>query len=157
MTTEQQLASLLNHEIACLKQLLAILDREFESLTTSDINAIEAATTDKNVALESQAQSTLSRQNFVTASSFANSDEGLQQLIASCDNHSELKATYAQLTSLAQQCRNTNRTNGRLILKKQGQTRNALNIIRQADSNPSTYSDQGGAIANPSTRSLGKA
>lgn len=157
MTTGQQLASLLNHEIACLEQLLAILGREFESLTSSDINAIETATNDKNVALAHQAKSTLTRQQFVASSSYEDSDEGLQQLITTCDNHTELAAIYAQLTSLAQQCHGTNRTNGRLILQKQEQTRSALNIIRQADNHSSTYSGQGDAISNPSTRSLGKA
>ncbi|MEH6616199.1 MAG: flagellar protein FlgN [Porticoccus sp.] len=157
MTVGQQLASLLNHEIACLEQLLAILDREFESLTSSDISAIEAATNDKNLALARQGKSTLTRQQFVTSSSYEDSDKGLQQLITTCDNHTELATIYAQLTSLARQCHSTNRTNGRLILQKQEQTRSALNIIRQADNNPSTYSDQGGSITNPSTRSLGKA
>lgn len=157
MNSGQQLLSLLTSETACLQQLLKALEHEFKSLTSADISAIELAIKDKNQALANQAEATLSRQRFVATTSAEDSDEGLRQLVASYENHSELTQTYSELTSLARQCRNSNRTNGRLISQKQQQTQNALNIIRQAGNIPSTYSDQGGTITTPSSRSLGKA
>ena len=157
MTQEQQLTLLLNSEVTSLQVLLDTLDREFDALTSSDVDALEQVTLDKNNALAKQAEATISRQHFVTATAHENTDKGLQQLIASYQNQTKLSTTISQLRSLAEQCQNINRTNGRLILQKQQHTRNALDILRQADSNLSTYSDQGDTIASGESRSLGKA
>lgn len=157
MTQKQQLSLLLNSEVTSLQTLLDTLNREFDALTGSDVDALEQVTLDKNNALAKQAEATLSRQHFVTASAHDNTDVGLQQLIASHQNQQPLSNMLSQLRSLTEQCQNINRTNGRLILQKHQHTRNALDILRQADSNPSTYSDQGDTIASGESRSLGKA
>jgi flagellar biosynthesis/type III secretory pathway chaperone len=81
----------------------------------------------------------------------------LRQLIAECDNHADLSVCFAHLVLLAQRCHESNRDNGRLILERQKQTRGALNIIRQTENSPSTYSGQGKATEQGSSRSLGKA
>lgn len=157
MTQEQQLTSLLNSEVTCLQALLDALNKEFDALTNSNVASLEQVTHDKNNALAKQAEASLSRQHFVTAKAHENTDKGLQQLIAGYQNQKVLSTTIGQLRSLAEQCQSINRTNGRLILQKQQHTRNALDILRQADSNPSTYSGQGDTIANGESRSLGKA
>jgi len=157
MTQEQKLTSLLNSEVACLQLLLDTLNREFDALTNSDIDTLEQVTQNKNNALAKQAEATLARQHFVDVTPHENTDKGLQQLIVGYKNQNSLSATIGQLRSLAEQCQNTNRTNGRLILQKQQHTRNALDILRQADSSPSTYSVQGGTITGSESRSLGKA
>ncbi|HDY82119.1 MAG: hypothetical protein DRQ65_00235 [Gammaproteobacteria bacterium] len=157
MIPEQQLASLLSREINCLQMLLDILNQEYNALISADINAIEQATTAKNQALATQAEITQSRRNMTIQSSFSGTNEGLQQLIATCENQKELSASFSLLSSLARQCKITNRSNGRLILQKQQQARGALDIIRQSDHNTPTYSGQGKTTAILDTRSLGKA
>mgnify|MGYP005986279375 FL=1 len=177
MTTseEQQLTILLNSELTCLQNLLNTLNQEFEALTSSDIEALEQITLQKNTALAQQAEATISRQNFAatlmstnvtdvsenTASkntaSRENTEQGLQQLIANYENQADLSKTITELQLLAEQCQTTNRSNGRLILQKQKHTRNALDILRQADSNPSTYSGQGDTVTRGEGRILGKA
>jgi flagella synthesis protein FlgN len=157
MTQEQQLTSLLNSEVTCLQVLLDTLNDEFNALTSSNVDALEQITLDKNNALAKQAEATLSRQHFVTAETHDNTDKGLQQLLSGYQTQQALSNTLLQLRSLAEQCQNLNRTNGRLILQKQQHTRNALDILRQADSNPSTYSGQGDTITSGEGRSLGKA
>jgi len=172
---EQQLTLLLNSELTCLQNLLDTLNQEFEALTRSDIEALEQITLQKNTALAKQAESTISRQNFAatlistnvtdvsggiagknTATS-ENTKQGLQQLIANYENQADLSKTINELQLLAEQCQTTNRSNGRLILQKQKHTRNALDILRQADSNPSTYSGQGDTVTKTEGRILGKA
>ena len=157
MTQEQQIASLLSNEIDCLQKLLNILKQEYDALLNADIEAIEQATAAKNQALAAQAATTQSRRNMTIQASFSGTNEGLQQLIATCENQQELSASFSQLTSLAQQCQATNRSNGRLILQKQQQARGALDIIRQTDTNTPTYSGQGMTTASQDTRTLGKA
>ena len=164
MTTpeEQQLTLLLNNELTCLQNLLDTLNQEFEALTNSDIEALEQITPQKNTALAKQAEATISRQNFAatlmnTNVTDENTEQGLQQLIANYENQVDLSKTINKLQLLAEQCQTTNRSNGRLILQKQKHTRNALDILRQADSNPSTYSGQGDTVTRTEGRILGKA
>ena len=177
MTTpeEQQLTLLLNNELSCLQHLLDTLNQEFEALTSSDIEVLEQITPQKNNALAKQAEATIARQNFATtivkeniddasgnidgknAATSENTEKGLQQLIANYQNQADLSKTITQLQTLAEQCQTTNRSNGRLILQKQKHTRNALDILRQADSNPSTYSGQGDTVTKTEGRILGKA
>jgi len=157
MKQEQQLRFLLNQETSSLQQLENVLKQEYDALMATNIEAIESAISLKNQALASQADATMSRKNFTTQLSVDHGDEGLQQLIASCDNSDELAASIAGLTSLAKQCHDANRTNGRLIMEKQQRAILALNIVRQTDNNLPVYSGQGKALNKPSSRSLGKA
>jgi flagellar biosynthesis/type III secretory pathway chaperone len=159
---EQQLTLLLNNELTCLQNLLDTLNQEFEALTNSDIEALEQITLQKNTALAKQAEATISRQNFAATLmninvTDENTEQGLQQLIANYENQVDLSKTINKLQLLAEQCQTTNRSNGRLILQKQKHTRNALDILRQADSNPSTYSGQGDTVTRTEGRILGKA
>ena len=157
MSLGQQLNTLLAHETECLLQLLDILGQEHAALLAGDIDGIEHATAIKNEALASQAQVTESRQHLVSLSSFDNSEAGLQELIAHCENSEQIGDAYTRLNALALQCRAGNRTNGRLIMQRQEQARGALNVIRQTGSTTPTYSGQGKTMAAQATRSLGKA
>lgn len=153
----QQLAALLSNEVDCLDKLLGILRQEYEALLNADIEALEQATAAKNHALAAQAEIIQSRRSLVIQTSFSDTNEGLQELIASCDNQQELSASFSRMSSLAGQCQTINRSNGRLILQKQQQARGALDIIRQTDANSPTYSGQGTTTASQDTRTLGKA
>lgn len=158
MTEEQQFTTLLNDELACLQNLLTTLNQEYEALTDTDIEALESATQKKNSALAKQAETTLARQNFVATVMGKNAEEvELHKFIVRYSNQAQLSTTLDQLHVVAEQCQTANRTNGRLILQKQQHTRNALDIIRQADSKPSTYSGQGDTVAPAEGRILGKA
>lgn len=158
MTEEQQFTALLSSELTCLQNLLDTLNQEYEALASADIDALENATQQKNNDLVKQTEATIARQNFVTTIAGESSEEiRLQQLITKYQGHDNLSTTLNQLHSLAEQCQTMNRTNGRLISQKQKQTRNALDILRQADSKPSTYSDQGGTVSSAENRILGKA
>ncbi|MFT4518790.1 MAG: flagellar biosynthesis/type III secretory pathway chaperone [Halioglobus sp.] len=157
MNQEQQLASLLSNEIDSLQKLLGILKQEYDALVMSDIEALEQATADKNFALAAQVEITQRRQNLTIQASFSGTDEGLQQLIDTCENRQELQTSFSSLSSIARECHTTNRSNGRLILQKQQQARGALEIIRQTDPNTPTYSGQGTTKASQDSRTLGKA
>ena len=123
----------------------------------TDIAAIEHATVSKNRALAIQADATNSRRSFTVQFGVGESEAEIQQLIADCENRKQLTSSFSELISLAQQCHEANRANGRLIAEKQQQTLQALNIIRQTDSNLPTYTGRGEAINTPGTRSLGRA
>ncbi len=157
MKTEQQLTSLFDQETSSLQQLWDVLQQEYTALTGTDIGAVERATSNKNRALANQANATSSRKKFAAQSGAGDSIEEMQQLIANFSNCDELASSFSTLLSLAKQCHQANRDNGRLIVEKQQQAVLALDVLRQVDSTLATYSGQGRAISKPATRSLGKA
>lgn len=157
MSQQQQLSSLLNREIDCLQHLLDILQQEYQALTSADIKALEAATTTKNQTLAQQAQLARMRSAVVVSASYPDSPEGLQNFIAVGENSADLLAAVATMTTLAEQCQQSNRENGRLISQKQHQARGALDVLRQTEHSEPTYSDHGKSNAGENSRSLGKA
>lgn len=157
MSQGQELGSVLDREIDCLQALLQVLEAEREALLSGDVDAIEHATAAKNGALAAQGEATLSRESATSRFSVDNTDEGMRQLIAGCENRERLDASLSRLRALAAQCRDGNRANGRLILQKQEHARGALNVIRQTGASTPIYSGQGKATAAAGTRSLGKA
>jgi len=157
MKPGQQLSSLLHRETKVLNHLHYVLEQEYKALSDTDIEAVESATSAKNLALADQTDATISRQNFAAQSCGDKTDEGMRRLIANCDNHNELERLFSDLLQLATQCHDANRINGRLIMKKQQQAQRAINIVRQTDNNLPTYSGQGKATITPSARSFGKA
>jgi len=158
MTEEQQFTTFLDNELDCLQDLLTALNQEYNALTGTDVEALENATLGKNNALAKQAEATIARQNFVITTNGKNAAEiELTKLITKYSNQTQLSTTLNQLHTTAEQCQTANRTNGKLILQKQQYTRNALDILRQADSKPSTYSGQGDTVTKNEGRILGKA
>ena len=156
--SSQQLASLMSREITCLQTLSAILQREYDALLTTDTSELEQIVTEKNQALAAQAESSQARIQFTLQQTGNGTENELQQLIeASGAVKHGLEASFAEITSLARQCQEANRRNGRLISQKQQQAQSALNILRQTDNTPATYSGQGDTTNQQRGRSLGKA
>lgn len=157
MLQEQQFGSLLNDETTAMLYLKDVLQQEYQALLDGDISVIECVTERKNQALIAQDQSTQSRKYFAAQCCADPSEAGVAQLIASYSNRGELEASFTQLSSLAKQCQEANRANGRLIAEKQQQALMALDILRQTNKTMPTYSVQGKADSTPSSKSLGKA
>ena len=157
MLQEQQFGSLLNEETTALHYLSDILKQEYQALLKGDIAVIEHVTGKKNEALANQTKCMKSRKYFAAQCCADLSDRGMEQLIASYSNSDDLTASFALLTSLAEQCHDANRTNGRLIAEKQQQALLGLDILRQTNKTMPTYSVQGKANNTPSRKSLGKA
>ena len=157
MKTEQQLTALFDQETSSLQQLWDVLQEEHTALTGTDIEAVERATSNKNRALANQANATSARIKYAAQSGAGDSIEEMRQLIASFSNSDELAGSFSTLVSLAKECHQANRNNGRLIVEKQQQAALALDVLRQVDSNLATYSGQGRAVSKSATRSLGKA
>lgn len=157
MSELQQLLSILNQETSGLQQLLVALKQEHNALLAADIEAIETTTVTKNQALEAYSKTTNTRRLHVAKHTSDPSDESLRQWVDRTENNSELVVAFSLLVQLAQECQESNRNNGRLIATRQEQARGALNIIRQTDTLPPTYSGQGKAAPSSSTRTLGRA
>lgn len=140
-----------------MQRLLGTLVREGAALGAADIDALEQITPAKNACMVEQAELAAQRGRFLANLSYSDSNEGLQSFLTASGNPPELVAALDTLGECAQKCQQHNRENGRLILAKQQQTQNALNILRQNGSAGPTYSGQGLADSSDDSRTLGKA
>ncbi len=158
MSPGDALTAIFAREIDSLLSLQAILEQEYQALVAADVVAIEALSATKNRALNVQAELTQARQQTLTDAALSNTPEGLQQLIAGSGNRDALTEAYQRLTDLAATCHESNRTNGRLIMQKQRQANDALDILRHSEARTPTYSNQGKtASGGQASRTLGKA
>jgi len=152
-----QLRGLLDQEVENLQSLLNILQREYDALVNSDIEALEQVTDLKNQALSIQAGLTNNRGRLVASILDSVEEDQLEQYVAASGN-TQLQDLYSRLSSLAEECHARNRTNGRLIAQKQQHAAGALDILRHTDSAGATYSLSGKtSVADETGRSLGKA
>lgn len=157
MASGEKLATILQREIDNLNTLQSIVDREYEALADANIPAIEALIAEKNRALHTQAELAKSRQDIVQQHSFDDTPDGLLRFIDECDNRDTLSTAYRHLSTLARDCRDSNRANGRLISQKQRHAADALDVLRKTDSKSSLYSSQGKtSLAGEKGRTLGK-
>ena len=157
MMPGDQLAALLDSELTCLRHLHDALMAEQEALLAADAPAIEQGTIAKNRALGEQVELIQHRQDFLLEAGFEATSAGLADCIRGCANATWLEDASSELNTLLQQCHEANRLNGRLIGQRQQQTRNALNILRQAEQAPATYTDAGSAANTGPSRLIGKA
>jgi len=157
MMPGDHLAAMLDGELNCLRHLQDALAAEHEALLAADAPAIERATAAKNRSLGEQATLMQRRQDYLLEAGFAASSEGLADCIRGCANAARLQDLRSELNTLLQACHEANRLNGRLIGHRQQQTQSVLNILRQAEQAPATYTDAGGAVNTGPNRLIGKA
>jgi flagellar biosynthesis/type III secretory pathway chaperone len=150
------LAELLEVELVRIHDLEAALLAEHEALVSSDPDALEAATGQKNAAIAAQQEQQTRRAAWLRAQGMeatASLDEAIEKVRGTAQLHGLRDA----LVHHARRCQDSNRRNGALILRLQDRTREALNILRQSDAQPALYSTSGQRESSDDSRSLGKA
>jgi flagella synthesis protein FlgN len=157
MDQAQQLLSLITGELTSLEALQRILQQEQQALLAADVTSIEALTAQKNRALDQQSDITRQRQLFTQQHAGVNSIAALQHMATRLGMAQDIAGPLKKLQVLADQCRNLNRDNGRLIQQRQQHTQGALQVLRQSGDAPATYSGRGKTEAANRPRTLGKA
>lgn len=155
-TAAAVLGELLAAELAGIHDLEAALAAEHDALVSSDPEALEAATRTKNAALVAQREQQMRRSAWLRSQGLdgtAPLDEVIEQ-VGGTRHLNELRQTMIEH---ARRCQDSNRHNGALILRLQDRTREALNILRQSDAQPTLYSTSGQRDSGDDSRSLGKA
>jgi len=151
-----QLTRLLSDELATLRALAAALDSEHNALLSSDVGALEAATTAKNTAIHAHQAQQSERLAWMQARQLS-ADLPPRELVRVTGDAPEALRLQAQLAELAASCQDSNRRNGVLIVRLQERTRGALEVLRKEDTGTDLYSLSGAREHRSDSRTLGKA
>lgn len=153
---DNDLLQLFTDDIGTAKQLLELIDVEFQALGERDLPRLEKVLGEKLPLLSlldqhGTARSTLLRQQGLSADK-----AGLQ---AYADRHATgpgILARSDELSALLQQCREANQRNGRLIRANQALLQGVLGILRGGDT-PGLYDSRGSAARIGQQRPLSQA
>lgn len=159
MALEAELARQFEHEFDSLQQLKDILAREHRALLDSDVAAIEALSAEKSALLTRQGELGHARQQLLRSAGLGDAPADVSAFVHGSPDRAALAAVYARIAALVQQCRDDNRSNGRLIAQQQRRAQGALDVLRGAQSPGSaTYSSSGSHKRDGnSSRTLGRA
>ncbi len=150
---QQQIGTLIRHEISALTQLLQLLDEEYTLLDGKQPDALQQLAQHKQQQLDALQQ--LSHRREYTMSQLGISPA--EQAGLPFADGTDLQLLWQQMISLAQQCRHRNRINGSIVDTATRQTRQALEILRgAAGATPAAalYDQHGHATTTPVKRPI---
>ncbi|MFT4768999.1 MAG: flagellar biosynthesis/type III secretory pathway chaperone [Glaciecola sp.] len=157
-TNSGQLTPLLTAELSTLQTLETALDAEYQALISNKVDDLERATVAKNAAVAAHRAQQDQRIGWMQGLGLGlRPDSPLGDLVSHCGGNKADIDLQNQLISLATLCQDNNRRNGGLILRLQGRTRGALDVLRREDGGPDLYSLSGSREHQSDSRTLGKA
>ncbi|MGE0189005.1 MAG: flagella synthesis protein FlgN [Steroidobacteraceae bacterium] len=144
------LACLLDEEATALANLEAILGKEYQHITTEQLEELEQVAAARDTCMTSLLRIDAERQSLCRAGGFSADKIGLLQLIQWCDPSGTIHKRWQQSTSAIRNCRALNDRNGALINNRLKRVEGLLNTLNGATHNNSKiYSARGNTYQNP--------
>jgi flagella synthesis protein FlgN len=145
MTSTQQISSILKAEESAAAQLLALLESERDSLTSSDAEIMEKMSAKKQPLVVQLEQLSRQREALLKAAGFPAGKDGLDAFIAnqSKAEASVLKILVTKLRTTAYACREHNHINGSIVNVNRQYLQKAMSILRGRDMTASSYGPGG--------------
>lgn len=154
MNSGQELTVLLREELASLQALHDAMRAERSALEAHDAPRIETCTQQKDTLITHHTEVQARRSAFLAQRA---PNASLTDCIASWAEAAENARLQQELIALGASCQDLNRASGLLISRLQERTREALNVLRQAESAPQLYSITGQSDHRTDSQPLGKA
>lgn len=153
---DNDLLQFFNDDIGTAKQLLELINAEFQALEARDLPSLEKILGEKLPLLNlldqhGTARSTLLRQQELSADK-----AGLETFASRRSDGDEILTRSNELSLLLEQCREANQRNGRLIRANQASLQSVLGILRGGET-PGLYDSRGGAARIGQQRPLSQA
>lgn len=149
------LLSLITGDIDAARQLLQLIDDEFQALQARDIAQLQQLLERKVPLLQQLERNGRERSVMLQQAGVSVDREGLSQL-AERNGNAELLAHGDELATLLDQCQEANQRNGRIIRAGQASTGRLLDILRGQDT-PNLYDRRGGSTQSSRQRPLSQA
>lgn len=149
------LLSLINGDIDAARQLLQLIDDEYQALQARDLPQLQQLLERKVPLLQQLERNGRERSAMLQQAGVSVDRQGLQQ-IAERSGSGEVIERGDELSALLDQCQEANQRNGRIIRAGQASTGRLLDILRGQDT-PNLYDRRGGAAQSSRQRPLSQA
>lgn len=150
---DTRLMDTLNQERDAMHHLLGLIRQEQGFLLEADIDGLNAITDEKARTVASMAELVHTRLYALAAAGYPQSEAGMQAWLAS-QPAGNAAAIWAELLTLTQSAKETNRVNGLLINTHLTRNQLALNVMHGADQRSGFYGPDGQSKISVSARNL---
>jgi flagella synthesis protein FlgN len=149
------LQNLIAEEVAQLRNFLALLEQEQQSLVSGDVERLLPLAEDKNRLFGRLAQLGDARGKALAALGFAADRQGVDGWLARQPDQAGVRRAWQELLALAARASALNQTNGKLIAERLAHNQQALSTLMAAANQAALYGPDGQARPLGSGRSLG--
>lgn len=150
----QRIALLIEAEALQLNEFLALLDREEEALVKGETDALLVIANEKNERYRQLQRLSDERVRLLGRSGHGAPDAAVRRL---CADLPRVLARWDELLDRAQQARDRNALNGKLILERMAGNQAALSVLLAAADHPQLYDADGLSKPTGGGRMLGSA
>ncbi len=151
----EHLEQLLTTETITLKQLDALLDKEYHLITSDDIEGLEKTGSERDACIVTLLKIDADRLSLCRAAGLSNDKVGIKKLLDWCDPQGKLLARWSQSTETILHCRTMNDRNGALINTRLKRVEGLLDTLSGGQTrNERTYTSRGNAYQKNNTGSV---
>ncbi len=147
-------AELVEKSIITSRQIISLLDTEFDALTGQSPKVLETVTTEKKQYLIAMTQLMAEQEALLSSLNLPNNKQGVELLYADLDNAHPWKESWLKLKQLAKVLAENNLRNGILLSQRTETTRQSLDILTGHQSTPAAYKYGGKTDAYRESKSL---
>ncbi len=155
MAGEVKLQNLLHEEVALLRDFLALLQREQQTLTDGDIDRLLPLASEKSALFGRLATLSEARNKSLVAQSLPPDRAGVDAWLAAHPDAASARKLWAELLAMTLEARELNRVNGSLINTRLANNQQALTTLLAAANQAALYGPDGQTTPIGSGRSLG--
>jgi flagella synthesis protein FlgN len=155
--TQIRFLQILNQETAQAKQLLDLLQQEFQLLKANPGKALKSLLAQKRSQLKVVEQSVIAHHQFLQQQKLSPDRRGTEAYLEQCGGEPSLTEAWQAYLDMAQACKRQNEINGGAIAVNQRQVNQALTLLLGLGDSNKTYGPSGESRPTRSSKTLGKA
>jgi flagella synthesis protein FlgN len=146
----QRLIALLGAERDLVRDFIVLLEEERKTLSTTDMQPLFALSERKGQIVRQLDQLSTARMALCAQAGLKHNREGIQKLLGDAD-----APVWGEYLAVAEQARNLNLTNGRIITERMKSNHQGLAVLMAHADQPTTYGRDGLSRMRPGSRILG--
>ena len=152
-----RIASSLAEQQQTSAALLEVLSREYETLSSTHPENLEAIVRQKQELLARLGELDQALRATITAAGFGEDSKGLEAFLRAADTSGRLQQQWRKVADTLRECETQNQVNGGLLELSQRQVEQALTLLRGQPQEGTLYSADGHRIQGSRSRPLAEA
>ena len=147
-------SELVERAIATSRQIISLLDTEFDALTGQNPQVLESVITEKKQYLINMTQVMAEQEALLSSLNLPNDKQGVERLYANLPDSHPWRKSWFKLKQLAKTLAENNLRNGVMLSQRTETTRKSLDILTGHQSSPAVYKYGGRTESTRQSKSL---